>query len=144
VRQMQKELESLQQRLAEAQLGEMLQQVQELGDLKVLVTRVSGLDMEALRSLGDRLRARLGESVVVLGSHQDGKVSLVAMATKGAVAKGLHAGKVLQEASKLVQGGGGGRPDMAQAGGKDPSGIDAALRKAEETLRMQLGALHRS
>ena len=88
--------------------------------------------------MGDELKNRLGEAVVVLASSVDGKVTLVAMATKGAVDKGVHAGKIIKEAAAVCGGGGGGKPAMAQAGGKDASKIGDALKKAEEVIKSQL------
>ena len=94
--------------------------------------------MNGLRDLGDQLKSKLGEGVIVLASDAGGKVNLVAMATDGAIAKGAHAGNLIKEIAPKVGGGGGGRPNMAQAGGKDPSGIDAALEQAAVTLEGQV------
>ena len=90
--------------------------------------------MNGLRNLGDQLKEKLGEGVVFLASALAGKVSLVAMATDGAMKQGAHAGNLIKEAAALVGGGGGGRPNMAQAGGKNPDGIDAAIEKVYEIL----------
>ena len=97
------------------------------------------VDMNGLRDLGDDLKAKMGEGVVVLASAKDGKVSLIAMATDGAVKKGAHAGNLIKGIAGLVGGGGGGRPNMAQAGGKKPDGIDAALAEAKTVLESQIG-----
>jgi alanyl-tRNA synthetase len=94
--------------------------------------------MNGLRDLGDQLKEKLGEGVVVLISDTDGKVSLVAMATDGAMAKGAHAGNLIKGIAALVGGGGGGRPNMAQAGGKNPAGIDAAIAETAKVLEGQL------
>ena len=94
--------------------------------------------MNGLRDLGDQLKDKLGEGVVVLASAADGKVSLMAMATKAAVDKGAHAGNLIKAIASYVGGGGGGRPNMAQAGGKNPDGIDAAIAKVKEVLEQQL------
>ena len=100
---------------------------------------VPDVDMNGLRDLGDDLKAKMGEGVVVLASAKDGKVSLIAMATDGAVKKGAHAGNLIKGIAGLVGGGGGGRPNMAQAGGKKPDGIDAALAEAKTVLESQIG-----
>ncbi len=100
---------------------------------------VPDVDMNGLRDLGDDLKAKMGEGVVVLASAKDGKVSLIAMATDGAVKKGAHAGNLIKGIAGLVGGGGGGRPNMAQAGGKKPEGIDAALAEAKTVLESQIG-----
>jgi alanyl-tRNA synthetase len=94
--------------------------------------------MNGLRELGDQLKEKLGEGVVVLVSEKDGKVNLIAMATEGAMAKGAHAGNLIKGIAALVGGGGGGRPNMAQAGGKNPAGIDAAIAESAKVLEAQV------
>ena len=94
--------------------------------------------MNSLRNLGDDFKSKLGDSVVVLASSKDGKVNLIAMATDGAVAKGAHAGNIIKAVAGLVGGGGGGRPNMAQAGGKNPDGIEAALAQAVTEAQNQI------
>ena len=106
--------------------------------MKLLAAKVSGVDMNGLRDLGDQLKAKLGEGVIVLVSDMDGKVNLVAMATEEAMAKGAHAGNLIKGIAALVGGGGGGRPNMAQAGGKNPAGIDAAIEETAKVLEGQL------
>ncbi len=132
------EIESLKSRLAKDTLGDVMDQAVEIGGVKFLAAQVGDVDMNGLRGLGDQLKEKLGESVVVLASEAGGKVSLIATATKGAMDKGVHAGNLIKAAAALVGGGGGGRPNMAQAGGKNPAGIPDALRKAEEVLREQI------
>ena len=132
------ELESLKSKLAQDSLGDVMDQVVEVKGIKLLATKVEGVDMNGLRDLGDQLKEKLGEGVVVLASANEGKVSLMAMATKEAMDKGAHAGNLIKASAALVGGGGGGRPNMAQAGGKNPAGIDAALAKAAEVLEQQL------
>ena len=94
--------------------------------------------MNGLRELGDQLKGKLGEGVVVLASGNDGKVSLMVTATDGAMKKGAHAGNLIKAVAGFVGGGGGGRPNMAQAGGKNPAGIPDALSKAAEVLAEQV------
>lgn len=132
------EIESLKSRLAKDAAKDILNQVKDVKGVKLLATKVEGVDMNGLRELGDQLKEKLGEGVIVLASGADGKVSLVAMATKGAMERGAHAGNLIKAAASLVGGGGGGRPNMAQAGGKNPDGIGDALAKAEEVLESQL------
>jgi len=132
------EVESLKSKAAQGALGDVMNQVQEVKGVKLLATKVSGVDMNALRDLGDQLKTKLGEGVVVLASDQDGKVNLIVMATDDAQKKGAHAGNLIKECAALVGGGGGGRPNMAQAGGKNPAGIDACLAKAVEVLGNQI------
>jgi alanyl-tRNA synthetase len=132
------ELESLKSKAAKEALGDVMDQVKEVKGVKLLVTSVNGVDMNGLRDLGDQLKTKLGEGVVVLLSEQDGKVNMIAMATEGAQAKGAHAGNLIKGIAALAGGGGGGRPGMAQAGGKNPAGIPAAMAEAEKVLEGQL------
>ena len=94
--------------------------------------------MNGLRDLGDQLKEKLGEGVVVIASSANGKVNLIAMATDGAMEKGAHAGNLIKGIAALVGGGGGGRPNMAQAGGKNPAGIPDAIAKVQEVLEGQI------
>ena len=132
------EIEALKSKAAKDALGDVMNQVTEVKGMKLLATSVDGVDMNGLRDLGDQLKSKLGEGVVVLLSNQDGRVNMVAMATDSAVAAGAHAGNLIKGIAALVGGGGGGRPNMAQAGGKNPAGIPDALGKVAETLEGQL------
>ena len=100
--------------------------------------RVRDVDMNGLRELGDQMKETLGEGVVVLISETGGKVNIVAMATEGAQKQGAHAGNLIRGIAPIVGGGGGGRPNMAQAGGKNPAGIDKALSEAARVLEDQI------
>lgn len=131
------ENEKLKSRLANDSLGDVMSQVKEVNGLKVLAAKVSGVDMNGMRNLGDQLKDKLGGGVIVLACEQDGKVNLMATAADEAQKKGAHAGNLIKSIAGLVGGGGGGRPNMAQAGGKNPAGIDDALKKAVETVAEQ-------
>lgn len=133
------EVESLKSKLAQGSMGDVMNQVEEINGVKLLAAKVEGVDMNGLRDLGDQLKDKLGEGVVLLMSAVDGKVSLMAMATQGALDKGAHAGNLIKACASLVGGGGGGRPNMAQAGGKNPAGMDDAIAKAKEVLAEQIG-----
>lgn len=135
---LQSENESLKSKAAKEALGDVMDQVVEVNGVKLLATKVSGVDMNGLRELGDQLKAKIAEGVVVLMSDLDGKVNMVAMATDGAMKKGAHAGNLIKGIAALVGGGGGGRPNMAQAGGKNPAGIDEAIKKSAEVLKEQI------
>ena len=135
---LQGENESLKSKAAKEALGDVMDQVVEVNGVKLLATSVAGVDMNGLRELGDQLKQKLGEGVVVLASAQDGKVNLIAMATDAAMARGAHAGNLIKGIVALVGGGGGGRPNMAQAGGKNPDGIAAAITEAENVLKTQI------
>ena len=106
--------------------------------IKLVCADVKDTDANALRTLGDQLKNKLGSGVIVLASANDGKVNLLAMATDYAVKAGAHAGNIVKAAASVCGGGGGGRPNMAQAGGKDASKITEALAKAKEVLEEQL------
>ena len=132
------ENESLKSKEAQAALGDVTDQVKEVAGVKLLATSVKGVDMNGLRDLGDQMKTKLGEGVVVLISETDGKVNLITMATDEALAKGAHAGNLIKAIAPIVGGGGGGRPNMAQAGGKNPAGINDALAEAEKVLANQI------
>ena len=132
------EVESLKSKLAQDAMGDVMDQVTEVKGVKLRATEVEGVDMNGLRDLGDQLKDKLGEGVIVLASAAGGKVNLMATATKGAIEKGAHAGNLIKAIAGLVGGGGGGRPNMAQAGGKNPDGISSAITKAGEVLEEQL------
>ena len=125
------ENESLKSKLAQNSLGDVMNQVKEVKGLKLLAAQVSGVDMNGLRDLGDQLKEKLGEGVV-------GKVNMISMATDRAVKAGAHAGNLIKGIAALVGGGGGGRPNMAQAGGKNPAGIPSAIEEAAKVLEAQL------
>ena len=132
------ENESLKAKAAQAAVGDVMDQVTMVKDVKFLAVKLSGVDMNGLRDLGDDLKGKLGEGVIVLASDCEGKVNLIVMATDGAMKAGAHAGNLIKEIASTVGGGGGGRPNMAQAGGKNPAGIDECLSKAGEVLNRQL------
>ncbi|WP_026660072.1 alanine--tRNA ligase [Butyrivibrio sp. AC2005] len=132
------ENESLKSKEAQAALGDVMDSVIDVKGVKLIAQSVKGVDMNGLRDLGDQLKAKLGEGVVVLVSENDGKVNLMAMATDGAIAAGAHAGNLVKAVAGKVGGGGGGRPNMAQAGGKNPAGIPDAIAEAKTTLESQI------
>ena len=135
---LQSENESLKSKAAKEALGDVMDQVVEVKGVKLLAVSVDGVDMNGLRDLGDQLKGKLGEGVIVLASASDGKVNLVAMATDDAMAHGAHAGNLIKCIAGKVGGGGGGRPNMAQAGGKNPAGIPDAIAEAKTALEAQL------
>ena len=137
IRTLYSENEKLKSKLAKDSLGDVMSQVKEVNGLKVLAAKVTGVDMNGMRNLGDQLKDKLGDGVIVLACEQDGKVNLMATATDAAQKKGAHAGNLIKAIAGLVGGGGGGRPNMAQAGGKNPAGIDEALKKAVATVEEQ-------
>ena len=138
IKALQSENEKLKQKIANNAASNVLEQSVSVGEFTVLPVKMEGVDMNALRNLGDDLKQKIGKGVVVLASAQDGKVNLIAMATDDAMKAGAHAGNLIKEIASLVGGGGGGRPNMAQAGGKNPAGIDDALKKAVEVVTKQL------
>ena len=132
------ENEKLKSRMAKEAMGDVMDQVQDIKGVKVLAVRADGVDMNGLRELGDQLKEKLGEGVIVIASAADGKVNLMATATEGVLKQGVHAGNLIKGIAGLVGGGGGGRPNMAQAGGKNPEGIEAALAKVPELVSQQV------
>jgi len=132
------ENEKLKSKLAKEAMGDVMDQVQEVKGVKVLTVRADGVDMNGLRNLGDQLKEKLGEGVVVIASVLDGKVNLMAAVTDEAQKKGAHAGNLIKAIAGLVGGGGGGRPNMAQAGGKNPEGVADALAKVAEVVSEQV------
>ena len=136
VKQLHSENEKLKSKLANQSLGDVMKQIREVKGFRFLAAMVSGVDMNGLRNLGDQLREKA--DILVLASETGGKVNLISMVGEKAGQAGAHAGNLIKAISGLVGGGGGGRPNMAQAGGKNPAGIDAALQKAEEVAGEQL------
>ena len=132
------ENESLKSKAAGAAMGNVLDKVEDVNGVKFLGVSLEGVDMNELRNLGDDLKSKLGSGVIVLASVNEGKVNLMVAATDDVVAKGAHAGNIIKAAAPKVGGGGGGRPNMAQAGGKNPSGINEALEAAKEALASQI------
>lgn len=133
------ENEKLKSKLANSSLGDIMNQVTEVKGVKLLAAKLPELDMNGLRNLGDQLKEKLGDGVIVLASATaPDKVNLLAMVTDGAMKQGAHAGNLIKELAVLVGGGGGGRPNMAQAGGKNAAGIDSVIAKASEVLGTQL------
>jgi alanyl-tRNA synthetase len=137
LRGLEKEVASLKAKLASGGSRDLMSEVTEIGGIKVLATSTEVADARALRDTGDQLRDRIGSGVIVLAGVADGKVSLLAMVTKD-LTKTLHAGKLLEGVAKVVGGRGGGRPDMAQGGGNDPSKVPEALERALELVKGSL------
>ncbi len=135
---LQAENESLKSQAAKDALGDVMDQVTEVKGVKLLAASVPGVDMNGLRDLGDQLKDKLGQGVVVLASEKDGRVNLIVMATQEAMDQGAHAGNLIKAIASKVGGGGGGRPNMAQAGGKNPAGIADAIAEAKTALEAQV------
>jgi alanyl-tRNA synthetase len=132
------ENEKLKSKLAQDSLGDVMNQVVEVNGVKLLTARADGTDVNGLRNLGDQLKDKLGEGVIILASAIDGKVNLMATVTDAAQKSGAHAGNIIKAIAECVGGKGGGRPNMAQAGGKDANGIEKAFEKAKEVLAGQI------
>lgn len=132
------ENESLKAKMAQEAVGDVLNQVQDVKGVKLLAVSLTDVDMNGLRDLGDQLKEKLGEGVVVLASVAGGKVSLLAMVTEQAQKAGAHAGNLIKGMAAIVGGGGGGRPNMAQAGGKNPDKVPEALEAAANILADQI------
>ena len=135
---LQSENESLKSKMAQSSLGDVMNQVKEIKGVKVLAAALKDVDMNGLRDLGDQLKEKLGEGVVVLAADNAGKVNLMATATDGAMKAGAHAGNLIKAIASIVGGGGGGRPNMAQAGGKNPEKIGDAIAAVYGVVEGQL------
>ena len=138
IKALQNENEKLKEEAAKSSLGDVSDKAVEVNGFRVLCAEIPGSDMNALRNLSDELKEKLGDCVIVLASAADGKVSLLTSASDAAVKKGAHAGNIIKAIAPKVGGGGGGRPNMAQAGGKDPAGIPDALAQALEEIKSVL------
>lgn len=132
------EISKLNSALAENQTADIEQQVQTIKGVAALIAQIPAMDVENLRALGDKLRDKISGVIVLASVQEEGKISLLAMATKEVVAKGIHAGNIIKEIAKVTGGGGGGRPDMAQAGGKDVSKLPEALQLAATVIEQQI------
>ena len=138
IKALQSENQKLKDKMAKESVGDVMANAVEAGSYKVLPVKVNGIDMNALRNLGDDLKAKIGSGIVILASDIDDKVNLIVMATDDAVKAGAHAGNIVKKIAPTVGGGGGGRPNMAQAGGKNPAGMDDALSQGVEEAKAQL------
>ena len=138
IKQVESENEKLKAKMASDSLGDALSDVQEVSGIKLLAKKLDNVDMNELRNLSDSLKEQIGEGVVVLVSSMDDKANMVVTATDSAIDAGAHAGNMIKELASLIGGGGGGRPNMAQAGGKNPAGADDVVEKAAEVLESQI------
>jgi alanyl-tRNA synthetase len=137
-RELEHELAAVQGGMAKTAVEKLLAEIIDINGVELAVGEVKAGDMDELRSVADMVRDRLATGVVVLGAVQAGKVSFVAMATQSAQAKGVHAGNIIKEVAKTAGGGGGGRADMAQAGGKNPDKLTEALAVARTVVERQI------
>jgi alanyl-tRNA synthetase len=135
IKELQRENESLAAKLSNIEAGSLTDQVKVIDGINVLSAKVGAGDSNALRTMMDDLKQKLGSAVIVLGTAGDGKVNVIAGVTKDLVDKGYHAGKLVKEVASRCGGGGGGRPDMAQAGGKNPEKLEEALQFVEEWVK---------
>lgn len=138
VKQLQKENDKLKAKLAKEAAGDLLSEAKEVDGIYILTKQLTDVDMNGMRDLGDEAKQKLGEAFIVFASQVGEKVSLIAMATDGAMKKGAHAGNLIKEVASIVGGGGGGRPNMAQAGGKLPEKIPEALACAKTVMEQQI------
>jgi alanyl-tRNA synthetase len=134
---LEKELDALKKELARSASGDLTEQARDVGGIPVVAAEVPG-DAGTLREEAERIRDTLGTAVVVLGSREGGKVVLVATASKDLAGKRVHAGNLVRDVARLVGGGGGGRPDMAQAGGRNPDALPGALEQVYDLVSAQL------
>lgn len=134
VKEKEKEINKLKSKLASGSEDDIINSIKDVKGIKFAAMELKDVDSNSLRDLADKTRDKIGEGVVVLGSSIDGKVQLIAMATKGAVSRGVNCGKIIKEVAAICGGGGGGRPDMAQAGGKNPEKLKEAIAEVESIM----------
>ena len=133
-----KEIEAIKAKLASAKVNDILTSVKHCGEIELLVAQLDGNTPDGLKTIADDIKAKVENSVIVLAANTDDKITFVAMASKGALEKGVHAGKIIKEITAICGGSGGGKPDMAQGGGKDALKIDDALAKVDEIVSSQI------
>jgi len=138
IKSLDKEIEKLRNKLVSGETDDILTKAADVKGVKVFSARFDTLDMEGLRNTGDMLKNKIESGVVVLGSSYGDKVSFIVTATKDVMERGIHSGNIIKEVAKIAGGGGGGRPDMAQAGGKDPLKINEALKAAISVIEAQI------
>jgi alanyl-tRNA synthetase len=138
VRQLQRDNESLQGKLSRLEAADLVSAAKTVGGVTLLAAQVNAVGMDALRSVADELKLKLGSAVLVLGAVSDDKVNLVVAVTPDLLASGLHAGKLIKDIAAICGGSGGGKPELAQAGGKDPSKLSEALAAAEGLVQAQV------
>ncbi|WP_130807205.1 alanine--tRNA ligase [Senegalia massiliensis] len=138
VRNLQKEIDRLNSKLANSKLDNILENVYNINDVNVVTKKIDGIDIDGLRQLGDKIKEKLDKAVIVLSTEKNGKVNFIATATEDAVKSGIHCGNIIREVAKVTGGGGGGRPNMAQAGGNEPSKIEEALDLVKSLVESQL------
>ena len=134
----QKELESVKAKMAAAKAGDIMSGALKIGDIDLIVSRLDGQSVDALKTMADDIKAKNENAVVVFAAETDGKITFVAMSAKNALTKGVHSGKIIKEITAIAGGSGGGKPDMAQGGGKDSAKIDEALQAVAEIVKAQL------
>jgi alanyl-tRNA synthetase len=133
-----KENDKLKAKIAKDAAGNVTNEAETVNGVQILAKQLTDIDMNGMRELGDETKAKLGDAFLVFACEANGKANLIAMATESAVQKGAHAGNLIKEIASIVGGGGGGRPNMAQAGGKNPAAISDAIAKAVEVMKQQL------
>jgi alanyl-tRNA synthetase len=133
-RALQKELQEMKNKMAAGSIDDLIQNAKNIKGMNLVAAKIDGADSDMLKDIGDRLKDRLENAVVVLGTASADKALFIVMCAPGAIALGAHAGSIIKEVAKVAGGGGGGTPHMAQAGGKDPSKVEAAVKKAIEVL----------
>lgn len=138
IKEKEKEIQSLKSKMASSLADDILNQKRDIEGINLITYKVNNMDMNSLRGLGDEIKNQIYSGVIVLASVSDNKVSFVSMVTKDLMDKGIHAGNIIREVAKVAGGGGGGRPDMAQAGGKDPSKVDDGLELVEILIKKSL------
>lgn len=136
-RELEKQIDGFKEKMAAAKVNNIMAGIKHIGDINLLTAQVDGMGADEMKSMADKVKAEVENSVAVMGALTDGKITFVAMASKGAVKKGVHCGNIIKEITAIAGGRGGGKPDMAQGGGQDASKIDDALARVDEIVAEQ-------
>lgn len=136
-RELEKQIDGFKEKMAAAKVSNIMAGVKHIGEINLLTAQVDGMGADEMKSMADKVKAEVPNSVAVMGALTDGKITFVAMASKDAVKMGVHCGNIIKEITAIAGGRGGGKPDMAQGGGQDASKIDDALAKVDEIVAEQ-------
>lgn len=136
-RDLEKQIDGFKEKMAAAKVNNIMAGIKHIGDINLLTAQVDGMGSDEMKSMADKVKAEVENSVAVMGALTDGKITFVAMASKDAVKKGVHCGNIIKEITAIAGGRGGGKPDMAQGGGQDASKIDDALARVDEIVAEQ-------
>ncbi|MBQ8300949.1 MAG: alanine--tRNA ligase [Clostridia bacterium] len=137
-RELEKKIDDFKQKIAAAEVNSIMGGIKHIGDVRLVTAQVDGMGVDEMKAMADKVKTKAENSVAVLASNTDGKITFIAMATKGAVELGVHCGMIIKDITAIAGGRGGGKPDMAQGGGTDANKIDDALAKVDDIVSAQI------